>query len=40
MAKNNDNRRYKDRSTAAPSVPKAGFTKTRRRLEYGGKATD
>lgn len=35
----NDRRKYKDRSVAAPSIPKAGFTKTRRRLEDGGKIT-
>ena len=32
-------RKYKDRGVAAPSIPKAGFTKTRRRLESGGKVT-
>ena len=40
MAKNSDNRKYKDRGVAAPSIPKAGFTKKRRRLEDGGKATE
>ena len=35
----NDRRKYKDRSIAAPSIPKVGFTKTRRRLEDGGKIT-
>lgn len=39
MAKNNDKRKYKDRGVAAPSIPKAGITKRRRRLEDGGKAT-
>lgn len=34
------NRRYKDRGVAAPSIPKGGFTKRRRRLEHGGKATE
>ena len=33
------NKRIKDRGVAAPSIPKAGFTKKRRRLEDGGKAT-
>ena len=40
MAKNNDQRKYNDRGVAAPSIPKAGFTKRRRRLEDGGKATE
>ena len=35
----NDRRKYKDRSVAAPSIPKVGFTKTRKRLEDGGKIT-
>ena len=39
MAKDNNKRKYKDRGVAAPSIPKAGITKTRRRLEDGGKAT-
>lgn len=39
MAKKKDNRKYKDRGVAAPSIPKAGFTKKRRRLEDGGKLT-
>lgn len=42
MANNNSKpaqKKYKDRGVAAPSVPKAGFTKKRRRLEDGGKAT-
>ena len=34
------NKRIKDRGDAAPSIPKAGFTKRRRRLEDGGKATE
>ena len=40
MADTTNNRRYKDRGVAAPSIPKAGFTKRRRRLEHGGKATE
>lgn len=32
-------KKVKDRGVAAPSIPKAGFTKKRRRLEDGGKAT-
>lgn len=40
MAKNNYQRKYNDRGVAAPSIPKAGFTKRRRRLEDGGKATE
>jgi hypothetical protein len=36
----NDRRKYEDRGIAAPSIPKAGFTKRRRRLEDGGKATE
>ena len=32
--------KYKDRGVAAPSIPKAGITKKRRRLEDGGKATE
>lgn len=39
MAKDKDNRKYKDRGVAHPTIPKAGFTKKRRRLEDGGKAT-
>lgn len=31
------NKRIKDRGVAAPSIPKAGITKRRRRLEDGGK---
>lgn len=38
-AKATDRRKYKDRAVAAPSIPKAGITKKRRRLENGGKAT-
>ena len=34
------NKRIKDRGVAAPSIPKVGFTKRRRRLEDGGKATE
>ena len=34
------NKKVKDRGVAAPSIPKAGFTKIRRRLEDGGKATE
>ena len=34
------NKKIKGRSVAAPSIPKAGFTKKRRRLEDGGKATE
>ena len=30
-------RKYKDRSTADPGIPKIGFTKRRRRLRDGGK---
>ena len=33
-------RRIKDRGVAEPSIPKAGITKRRRRLEDGGKATE
>lgn len=33
-------RKIKDRGVAAPSIPKAGITKRRRRLEDGGKATE
>ena len=40
MANNKDKRKYKDRGVAAPSIPKAGFTKKRRRLENGGKAEE
>jgi len=40
MAENNNKRKYKDRGVAAPSIPKAGFTKKRRRLEDGGKVTE
>ena len=39
MVNNNNRRRYKDRGVADPGIPRAGFTKTRRRLENGGKAT-
>ena len=39
MAKDKDNHKYKDRGVAHPTIPKAGFTKKRRRLEDGGKAT-
>ena len=34
------NNRINDRGVAAPSIPKAGITKRRRRLEDGGKATE
>ena len=34
------NKKIKDSGVAAPSIPKAGFTKRRRRLEDGGKATE
>lgn len=40
MANDNKKRKYKDRGVADPGIPKAGFTKTRRRLEDGGKATE
>ena len=40
MGDKTNNSRYKDRGVAAPSIPKAGFTKRRRRLEHGGKATE
>lgn len=40
MAKDNDKRKYKDRGVAHPTIPKAGITKKRRRLEDGGKATE
>jgi hypothetical protein len=40
MADKITNRRYKDRGVAAPSIPKAGITRRRRRLEDGGKATE
>ena len=33
-------KKIKDRGVAAPSIPKGGFTKRRRRLEHGGKATE
>ena len=33
-------KKIKDRGIAAPSIPKAGITKRRRRLEDGGKATE
>lgn len=33
-------KKIKGRGVAAPSIPKAGFTKRRRRLEDGGKATE
>ena len=39
MAESRDIKTYKDRGVAAPSVPKAGFTKKRKRLEDGGKTT-
>ena len=39
MAKSNDKKTVKDRGTAHPTVPKAGFTRRRRRLEDGGKFT-
>lgn len=43
MANSNNNpkanKRIKDRGRGVPLVPKAGFTKQRRRLEDGGKAT-
>ena len=34
------NKKIKDRGVAAPSIPKAGITRRRRRLEDGGKATE
>ena len=34
------NKKIKDRGISAPSIPKAGITKRRRRLEDGGKATE
>ena len=34
------NRNIKDRSVAAPSIPKAGITRKRRRLENEGKTTE
>ena len=34
------NKKIKDRDVAAPSIPKAGITKRRRRLEDGEKTTD
>ena len=40
MSKNTNNRKYKDRGVAAPTIPKAGFTKRRRRLEDGGKTSE
>lgn len=40
MAKKTDKRKYKDRGVAAPSIPKAGITKKRRRLEDGGKTEE
>lgn len=40
MANSTDKKKFKDRVVAAPSIPKAGFTKKRRRLEDGGKATE
>lgn len=40
MANNTNNRKYKDRGRAHPTVPKAGITKKRRRLEDGGKASE
>lgn len=33
-------KKIKDRGIAALSIPKAGITKRRRRLEDGGKATE
>ena len=33
-------KKIKDRGVAAPSMPKAGITKRRRRVEDGGKATE
>ena len=33
-------KKIKDRGVAVPSIPKAGITRRRRRLEYGGKATE
>ena len=39
MANNNDTRKVKDRGVAHPTIPKAGFTRKRRRFEDGGKAT-
>ena len=44
MSKNNNKSNNKGtakvrkRTPAVPLIPKAGFTKVRRRLEYGGKA--
>lgn len=38
-AKTKDNKTYKNRGVATPLVPKAGVTRTRRRLEDGGKIT-
>lgn len=37
MGNNSDKRKYKDRGIAHPTIPKAGITKRRRRLEDGGK---
>ena len=34
------NKKIKDRGVAAPSIPKVGITRRRRRLEDGGKATE
>ena len=33
-------KKIKDRGIAVPSIPKAGITRKRRRLEDGGKATE
>lgn len=40
MADDNTKRKYKDRGVADPAIPRAGFTKRRRRLEDGGKSTE
>lgn len=40
MGKPNDMRTIKDRGRAKPVLTKAGFTRTRRRLECGGKKRD
>lgn len=34
------NKKIKDRGVAHPTIPKAGITKKRRRLEDGGKLTE
>lgn len=39
MAESKDKRKYKDRGVASPTIPKAGFTKKRRRLEDGGQTS-